>query len=333
MRRLLLAREPARVDQGIALAAALGAPALDALLRESAVRGGRLVAGKPFAGVGAHQPLRERALRGLIARHPNPRWRRSLRHLEVHGAGRSGAAPLAAEALGRFEAARTLALLRLAGLPRSFPPALRRLRVYDVGGEDLLPRIGEALAGTLWRLDLEQLPVLDLAGVEQLRALRVLGLRGLRRLVRVDALAGHPALRVLSLRRLGLGPEPLPPLPALRVLKLEGGPAHIALRPEALPRLQRFAARDPGDATLAGLFALPTVEHVRIEGALRRLRLAGIGPGARLRRLELLHCAQVDLRGVAEAPALAELTVRGSVAVDLAPVAGAPALRRLALAA
>ncbi|MEM1415564.1 MAG: hypothetical protein AAGH15_11715 [Myxococcota bacterium] len=334
LRRLLLADDAARVDQGLALAKALDdGAAIDALLAETTIRGGRLVPGRPFLAAAGRQPLRDRALRGLLAAHPEPSRRAAIRRLRVFGAARQGDAKLAPEGgtLPRFLGLRSLELLHLARLPRALPAGLRRLRVRDVDDPALIATLAaRAGAGLRW-LDLERVPLESLDGLEGLPQLRGLALRGLRRLGSLAGLSGHPSLRALVLQRLGLPATPIPRLPRLVALRLEGGPAHVALTPESTPSLRRFAARDPGDPTLEGLFAHPSVAHVRIEGALRLLRLAGAAACRGLRHVELLHCAKVDLRGLADAPALETLVLRGSVAVELGALAGAPRLRRVAV--
>jgi Leucine-rich repeat (LRR) protein len=344
--RLLRARDPDLVDQGVALAVALGDPQLfDSLLEgveygeysnRSRFRDGDrrwiFVPNALFSGSRSSQPLLDRAMLGLIALAPPESVVATELRRRVHdlwlGGSETDHTSLDLSWVSAFTELRHLNLHHHQPLRGTLClPSLKVLILHACS----LP---EALTG-LELPALEELVLIgsstpSLHGLSSLRQLRSLGLHG-GGILRLDGLENLPSLQELSLSDIPASPS-LVGLKHLRRLSLHALPAPLPSFQNA-PSLQELSLSDLPACDLSAVHGLAALESLRVsmepggEG-LRGLGMSGL-PSLRILELEAEDLS--DLQGLEQLPALERLELRSQNGVDLSSVARQSSLTQLAL--
>ncbi len=346
--RLLRARDPDLVDQGVALAVALGDPQLFDSLLDGVEYGefsnrGRFrdsdrrwifVPNALFSGSRSTQPLLDRAMLGLIALAPPESVVASELRDRVHdlwlGGLESTGASLDLAWISAFTSLRHLNLHHHRPLRGKLSlPALKVLILHACSLPDALDCLD---LPTLEELVLIGSSAPSLKGLSSLRRLRSLGLHG-GGILRLDGLENLPALEELSVSDIPASPS-LNGLAGLRRLSLHALPAPLPSFHQ-LPSLRELSLSDLPTCDLTAVRDLPHLESLRVSLSPSCDGLHGLGMTGlpSLRMLELEAEDLSDLQGLELLPALERLELRSQHTVDLRSVAALPGLAQLALMA
>lgn len=300
LKKMLLSRDAARIDQAIELARGLGDPAVFESLVGGTRAGRRQVEASQrrsltYRGIAVehdvlvpnglfeHGPsvraFRERALWGLVAAAPDTPELLTLRATPKHvlfqgGTRRWGAGtPVDLAPLARFPNVEAIDVH--AGVPVRGFAALSGLKLRSLVLTGSAPEGLAALeSATLTRLDITDLRASDTLGPGvRFPALTHLRIEGYSARIEHGG-SSLPALEELRLRELPAGARWIADAPKLRVLDLLLGapPPEIAECP-----LERVSLREAGSDTLG---------HLVRRGTLRLLVLSGLHPAADLGVLE-----------------------------------------------
>lgn len=346
--RLLRARDPDLVDQGVALAVALGDPLLFDSLLEGVEYGeysnrGRfrdsdrrwiIVPNALFSGSRSTQPLLDRAMLGLIALAPPESVVASELRDRIHdlwlGGLENGGASLDLGWISAFTSLRHLNLHHHRPLRGKLSlPELKVLILHACSLPDAL--------------DCLDLPVLEelvligssapsLKGLSSMSRLRSLGLHG-GGILRLDGLENLPHLEELSVSDIPASPS-LSGLSGLRRLSLHALPTPLPSFHQ-LGSLRELSLSDLTTCDLTAIRDLPHLESLRVGlnpscDGLHGLGMTGLSS---LRTLELEAEDLSNLQGLELLPALEHLELRSGQAVDLPSVAKQVHLTQLALVA